>query len=78
MATNDTKFQEVGLVVAVDESMWQLQGTSLTELSPVKVGDKVYFDAWLAAKYPKGNDEYYWLVQWADVRAIEHAEPQTV
>jgi co-chaperonin GroES (HSP10) len=71
MASNDAKSQEIGTVIAIDDSLWTLQGTSLEELSPVKVGDKVYFDSWLAAKFPKGNDEFYWLIQWDDVRAID-------
>lgn len=37
-------------------------------------GDKVYFDSWLAAKYPNGEDGFYWLVKWEDVRAIEKNE----
>jgi hypothetical protein len=41
----------------------------------VGVGDKVYFDSWLAAKYPKeGTDDFYWLVKWDDVRAVEHPQ----
>jgi hypothetical protein len=36
------------------------------------VGKRVYFDSWLASKYPTGRgDEYFWLVKIDDVRAIE-------
>lgn len=40
-----------------------------------KKGDKVYFDSWLAAKYPKGDgsDGFYWLVKFEDIRAVEDA-----
>ena len=40
----------------------------------VEIGDRVYFDAWLAAKYPKGDDGFYWLVKWEDIRAVEVKE----
>lgn len=74
-------YQEIGIVIDADVSlMMQTQTTSYSS-QPIIVngkinkGDKVYFDAWLAAKYPKeGTDEFYWLVKWEDVRAIEHVE----
>lgn len=83
IATNDTTYQEVGMVVAVADDLIQYaysgsNTNGVNNISPVKVGDKVYFDAWLAAKYPKNKDEFYWLIQWGDVRAIEHVEPETV
>lgn len=51
-------YQEIGVVVASGDC---------GDVSP---GDKVYFDSWLAAKYPNGRD-FYWLVKWEDVRAID-------
>lgn len=46
--------------------------------SPAKRGDKVFFDSWLAAKYPTGKgDEYFWLVRSEDIRAIEQDENRT-
>ncbi len=66
MSSQTDTYQEVGVVIAKDEN-----GLFSTEL---EVGDKVYFDSWLAAKYPKEGsttDEFYWLVKWTDVRAIE-------
>ncbi len=41
-------------------------------------GDKVYFDSWLAAKFPKNDKEWYWLVKYEDVRAIEPYEEQSL
>jgi co-chaperonin GroES (HSP10) len=71
MATQNDTYQEIGVV----------RGIPTEDLPPfsftVKVGDKVFFDSWLAARYPKAGgrpDEFYWLVKWEDVRAIEHAE----
>lgn len=81
---NDT-FQEIGIVVACDDNFAEdpmaIQSPFVPKLpaTRVKAGDKVYFDSWLAAKYPKadGKDgEFYWLVRWEDVRAIEHVEPE--
>jgi co-chaperonin GroES (HSP10) len=64
IASQNTTYQEIGVVVSIDE----------VDYIKAKVGDKVYFDSWLAAKYPKTNGEFYWLVKWEDVRAIEHVE----
>lgn len=75
-SSNET-FQEIGVVVALShgERSHNAERISLGVADIVRVGDKVYFDAWLAAKFPKGDQgEYYWLVKWEDVRAIEHAE----
>lgn len=59
IATQNETYQEIGVVVAVDDA-------------PVKVGDKVYFDSWLAAKFPtEKDDEYLWLVKWEHIRAVE-------
>ncbi len=58
-------YEEIGIVLAIykeSEGMGQ---------PDVRVGDKVYFDAWLASKYPKNDTEFYWLVHWSDVRATE-------
>ncbi len=70
MASQVETYQEVGTIVAVNDGHdW---GDDWTP----EVGERVYFDSWLAAKYPKNATEYYWLVKWEDVRAIEHAESQ--
>lgn len=48
--------------------------TPLFPTNDVKKGDKVYFDAWLAVKYPDGKDGFFWLVKEEDIRAIETDE----
>lgn len=64
-------YEQIGRVIALP-TLW-----SFSNPPQVKTGDKVYFDSWLAAKYPKEggkSDEFYWLVKWEDVRAVEYAE----
>ncbi len=63
MSTQKDSYEEIGVVVAHEPDNHH-----------VKTGDRVYFDSWLAARYPKNDTEFYWLVKWEDVRAIEHAE----
>lgn len=67
--SNKETYDEIGVVLAVSEDI---------EDKPVSVGDSVYFDSWLAAKYPKegSNDEFVWLVKWEDVRAVSYGEPK--
>lgn len=69
-------YEEIGVVLAVPMEWDQVPGTGIpVDQAPVKRGDKVYFDAWLAAKFPgEKDDEFYWLVKWEDVRAVEHAK----
>lgn len=59
-----------------------LAGDWLKQYSQVEVkrGDKVFFDSWLAAKYPKpnaiSNDDFFWLVKFEDIRAIDTNEDE--
>lgn len=69
-------YQEIGIVIARASDLLVVSGSGVPRWK-VSMGDKVYFDSWLAAKYPKEGgaaDEFYWLVNWQDVRAIEYAE----
>lgn len=71
MASSQETFQEVGVVTGLPEDMF------ISVKPPVNVGDKVFFDSWLAAKYPGSTpDSFVWLVNWENVRAVQHAEPQ--
>jgi len=57
-------YEEIGTVLDFDP---------LITHALLAVGCKVYFDAWLAGKYPSEvDDEFYWLVNFDDVKAIEH------
>lgn len=60
-----TQFQEVGVVISQSE-----------EIKKDYTGKRVYFDSWLAAKFPKVDSpqEFFWLVKFDDVRAVEHVE----
>jgi co-chaperonin GroES (HSP10) len=81
IASGRETYQEIGVVIDYDEMIdpeeyghvWT--GTAL-EKPPklINKGDKVYFDSWLAAKFPKDKESHYWLVKWEDVRAVEYAE----
>ena len=65
IASQKDTYEEIGIVKDFDK-----------KIEPVfEIGDKVYFDSWLAAKYPTGEgDKYFWLVKWEDVRAVEHVQ----
>lgn len=73
MATQVETFQELGVVLSVAGDVTLYTGDGI---SPVKPGDKVYFDSWMAAKFPKEGtlNEFFWCVKWEDVRAIIHVE----
>ncbi len=61
-----------GFIVSLKDSYEEI-GTVLSvadDVSSVQVGDVVYFDSWLCAKYPNG-DEFYWLVPESALRAKE-------
>lgn len=61
-------YEEVGVVKALSNDFPESPSFPI-------VGDKVYFDSWLAARFPGEKEgEYFWLVRWEDVRAIEKHE----
>lgn len=84
MASSREVFEEIGVVVEYDKNITgEGDGTGTVTFSvgttpvrpKIQKGDKVYFDAWLAAKFPgKDPDTFLWLVKWEDIRAIEHGE----
>lgn len=55
------QYEEIGVVLDVADGI------------PVPIGAKVYFDSWLAKKYPvMGNpDESVWFVKYEDIVAYE-------
>ena len=57
-------YQEIGVVLDIAEDL---------EATNIPIGAKVYFDSWLAKKYPvEGKeDEYVWFVNHQDIVAYE-------
>lgn len=82
IATQKDTYEEIGIVIDISDDLIKLFNFSTTggvnesNPFPVHYGDKVYFDSWLAAKYPKDENSFYWLVKWEDVRAIEPKDDQ--
>lgn len=68
IASDKGTYEEIGVVVATPKDM------DICSEKPVDVGDRVFFDSWMAARYPKNDEEYFWLVPWSEVRAIEKNE----
>ena len=65
VATSQNTYEERGIVLAVAEGL----------KDRVTAGDRVYFDAWLAAKFPgEKPNSYNWFVKWEDVRSIEYVQ----
>lgn len=52
-------YEEVGIVIETGD------------VCVLKKGDKVFFDSWLSSKYPKNDKEFFWLVKYDDIRAVE-------
>lgn len=71
IASQSETYQEIGIVVDFDENINNIQLTFGSKVEVVK-GIKVFFDSWLACKYPNPSGGFYWLVRWEDVRAVEY------
>ena len=72
-------YEEIGIVIGVPG---EIEGTIefpvLGDEIP-EIGDEVYFDKWLSAKFPTGEgDEFFWLVPFKDVRAIKRHEENKI
>lgn len=60
ISSADTTYNEVGTVIAVADEINSLRG-----------GETVYFDSWMATKFPAGDGKYYWLVPFENIKAYE-------
>ena len=71
-------YDEVGIVIDIDNGIYNgmptTTSTSGTVQFPISKSVKVYFDSWQASKFPKGNNEYYWLVPFDSIKAYEIPE----
>lgn len=61
-------YEEIGIVEVVADGV------------PLSVGDRVYFDSWLAKKYPiEGQPgKFHWFVKYEDIVAYEPLPKQPV
>ncbi len=59
--SNETNFEEKGKVLS-------------TNFPQVSIGDIVYFDSWMAAKYPDSENKVRYLVPGTAIRAKEGEE----
>ena len=76
ISSTNGSFEEIGIVKALPEGNF---GSLKVDFrgDELEVGDKVYFDSWLAAKYPTGEgDKIFWLVNYDDIRAIQKIDPK--
>lgn len=64
IASQHETFQEIGKVLDIAADIYPD--------TPIEVGDHVYFDSWLAARFPGPTDDsFYWLVKYEDVRGYD-------
>ena len=59
MSSSRTTFEEIGIVLEVAEGV------------DIPKGSKVYFESWLAKKFPISTTEDAWFVPYEDVVAYE-------
>ena len=65
--TQRDSFEEIGIIMSFDEVLEDVEG--------IVIGNKVYFDSWLAVKYPKvSTGEFFWLVKYEDIRAYDNGK----
>lgn len=67
MASDRTTYQEVGVVIDEDSDILDY-GCNIS-----LIGKKVYFDSWLAKKFPVTGelDKFVWFVKYEDIVAYE-------
>ncbi len=70
MFSERTTYDEVGVVIEADPAIGH---DSNGPLYPLEAGCKVFFDSWLASKFPKGegSEDYWWLVPYESIKAYE-------
>lgn len=69
LPTEKGQYDEIGEVIdwalPANKEEWDL-------IASIEIGDKVFYDSWLAAHYPdQNNEEGVWLVPFKDVRAVQ-------
>lgn len=68
MSSERTTFEEVGKVLAEPGKLFDVNGNAISLLGTV-----VYFDSWLAKKYPVIGEieKFVWFVEYKDLVAYE-------
>lgn len=74
IASQKETYEEIGIVIDLGFPEYEYTNTGLMPVHGPRKGDKVYFDSWLAAKYPKGGGGHYWLVPFSSIKAYEPKE----
>lgn len=76
-SVNDTH-EEIGKVIALPETTYAVRNEGTFEINkfPISVGDRVYFDSWMASKFPAGEGKFYWLVPFENIKAYELSLPK--
>lgn len=60
IASMNATYDEIGRVIAVPD-----------DGCPLPVGARVFFDSWMASKFPVGEGKYYWYVPYENIKAYE-------
>lgn len=63
IASTQTTYEEIGTIV-----MLPYMAPAST---PLKVGMRVFFDSWMASKFPMEGGKYYWYVPHENIKAYE-------
>ncbi len=72
VASSQMTYEEKGTVIAIADD-WSRAIPN--KWAPFNVGDVVYFDSWVAAKYPDEGGNIRYLVPFDAIRAYERTDP---
>lgn len=71
ISSSTESYNEIGKVIALPNQVAIDGKRYFSEDLSLKVGDRVYFDSWMASKYPDGRGGFYWLVPFDNIKAYE-------
>ena len=62
ISTNRTTYEEVGILVAKDES-----------ITDIPIGARIFFSSWMAEKYPDldHTGKWLWVVPYSEIKMYE-------
>lgn len=71
--------EQDGIIRSVD-GMYEEKGAVLSiapdVVGPIEIGDYIYFDSWMSAKFYDGKGETHYLVPYESIRAYEPISKQ--